>query len=93
MKKYRVLFVLGICLLPFLSGCPEEKTVTTRINRDGSAVRTIGEFDPRSFKGVDSVKHKIPVPVDSSWKMVNITDSTGILVKEFNDVQQLNDLY
>lgn len=82
-----------MALLPLLSGCPDTKNVTTTINRDGSCTRTIGEFDPKDFKGIDSVKHDIPILIDQSWELVNINDSTAVLKKEFVSVVELNELY
>lgn len=93
MKKYRILFIIGIALLPLLSGCPDTKTVTTTINKDGSCIRTIGDFDPLEFKGIDSVKHNIPIPVDQSWELVNINDTTAVLRKQFESVDEINGLY
>ena len=93
MKKYRFLFLIGIALLPLLAGCPDTKSVTTMINRDGSCIRTIGDFDPEDFNGIDSVKHDIPIPVDRSWELVNINDTTAVLKREFESVIELNALY
>lgn len=79
--------------MPFLGGCPDTKNVTTTINRDGSCVRTIGNFDPREFKGIDSIKHDIPIPIDESWKLVAIDDSAAVLKKGFGSVAELDALY
>lgn len=93
MKLYRYLFIISIALLPLLYGCPENNTVVTKINRDGSCIRTVGDFDPRDFEGIDSVKNDIPIPVDRSWKLENTNDTTAVLMKEFKTVDELNDLY
>ena len=93
MKTYRIFLVIIIGVLPFLAGCPDRKSVTTKVNKDGSCVRTIGEFDPRNFKGIDSVIHNLPIPIDQSWKLENINDSTAVLTKEFENVSGLNNLY
>lgn len=94
MKPIRLLlFIVSIAGLTFLFGCPERKTVTTEINRDGSCTRTIGSFDPRNFKGIDSVLHNLPIPVDQSWNLETINDSTAVLTKEFKSVSDLNALY
>ena len=93
MKNIRFLFIISIAALPLLCGCPEHKDVTTKINRDGSCIRAIGEFDPRSFKGVDSVIHDLPIPIDHSWKLKYINDSTAVLIKEFETVEDLNSLF
>jgi len=93
MKLSRFLFLIGIALLPLLSGCPDTKSVTTTINKDGSCIRTIGDFDSEDFKGIDSVKHDIPIPVDEGWELVNINDSTALLRREFGSMTELNELY
>lgn len=94
MKPIRsFLFIVCIAGLTFLFGCPERNTVTTKINRDGSCTRSIGSFDPRDFKGIDSVLHNLPVPVDQSWDLETINDSTAVLTKEFKSVGDLNGLY
>ena len=93
MKLMKFLFIASIALLPLLYGCPDKKAVTTTINLDGSCVRTIGEFDPRDFKGIDSVKQNISIPVDQSWTLVNINDTVAVLKKIFNSVSELNELY
>ena len=93
MKKYRFLFVIGIALLPLLYGCPDTKNITTTINSDGSCTRTIGEFNPEKFKGIDSIKYDIPIPVDESWELININDSTAVLKKDFGSVAELNESY
>jgi hypothetical protein len=93
MKASRFLIVVVISILPLLCGCPDTKKVTTTIHKDGRTVRSVGDFDPRSFKGVDSVKHELPVPVDQSWELYSINDSSAVLRKEFNSVDELNELY
>ncbi|MCK5702577.1 MAG: hypothetical protein KAI29_15540 [Cyclobacteriaceae bacterium] len=93
MKTYRIFMVIIIGVLPFLAGCPERKSVTTKINIDGSCVRTIGEFDLKKFKGIDSLLHDLPIPIDHSWKLDTINDSTAVLTKEFENVSDLNALY
>ncbi|MCG8309364.1 MAG: hypothetical protein MI975_18365 [Cytophagales bacterium] len=93
MKKTKLLFIFGIAVLPFLAGCPETENVTTKINRDGSCIRTIGNFDPRKFKGIDSIKFDVPVPIDNSWLLENINDSTAVLLKVFESVGALNSMY
>lgn len=90
MKNYKIFMILVVSALPFLAGCPESKTITTKINRDGSCVRTIGDFDPRDFKGIDSVIHDLPIPVDHSWNLKLINDSTAVLAKEFDNVSEIN---
>jgi hypothetical protein len=82
-----------ICALPFLAGCPQKKSVITSINKDGSCVRKIGFFDPRKFEGIDSVIHHLPVPVDQSWNLEVINDSTALLVKRFESVKAMNASY
>lgn len=88
-----LLFIVSIACLTLLFACPERKTVTTKINRDGSCTRSIGSFDPRNFKGIDSVLHDVPIPVDQSWILETINDSTAVLTKEFKTVSDLNTLY
>lgn len=93
MKTYNLLFVFIIFALPFLAGCPEKKSVITTINKDGSCERKIGYFDPRKFEGIDSVMHHLPVPVDQSWSLEVINDSTALLVKKFESVEAMNAMY
>ena len=93
MKTYNLLFVSIIFALPFLAGCPEKKSIITTINNNGSCVRKIGYFDPRKFEGIDSVIHHLPVPVDQSWSLEVINDSTALLVKKFESVEVLNAMY
>lgn len=93
MKTYRIVLVMIIAALPFLAGCPERKSVTTKVNKDGSCVRTIGEFDLKKFQGIDSLVDDIPIPIDRSWELENINDSTAVLTKEFESVSDLNALY
>ena len=93
MKTYKLLFMSIILALPFLAGCPKKKSVVTTINKDGSCVRKIGYFDPRNFEGIDSVIHQLPVPVDQSWSMEVVNDSTALLVKSFESVEALNAMY
>lgn len=93
MKSLRVLFIISIAALTLLCGCPDRKSVTTKINRDGSCSRSIGSFDPRDFKGIDSVLHNLPIPVDMSWNLETINDSTAVLRKDFTSVGALNASY
>jgi hypothetical protein len=93
MKTFKILFILSICILPFLAGCPSRKAVITRVNRDGSCVRAIGDFDPRNFKGIDSLVSDLPVPVDGSWSLDTINDSTALIYKRFESVEALNIMY
>ena len=93
MKRHKYLFIASLAILPFLGGCPDTKEVTTSINRDGSCIRTIGYFNIVEFEGIDSVKNDIPVPVDESWELVNVDDSTAVLMKKFESVDELNDQY
>ena len=93
MKYSKILLIIGIALLPLLYGCPEDKVVTTNINRDGSCVRTVGVFYQEVFEGIESERDEIPIPVDNSWEMINITDTTAILRKEFKSIAELNASY
>lgn len=94
MKAIRsVIFIISIVGLTFLFGCPERKDVTTKINRDGSCSRSVGSFDPRDFKGIDSVKHNMPIPIDQSWELETINDTTAVLRKDFTSVGDLNASY
>lgn len=93
MKTYRLLFALCICTLPFLAGCPDKKSVITTINKDGSCERKIGYFDPREFEGIDSAIQELPVPVDHSWNLEVVNDSTAVLVKSFESVEAMNAMY
>jgi len=93
MKTHKLLFILSICILPFLAGCPSRKSVITRVNKDGSCVRAIGEFDPRNFKGIDSLINDLPVPVDGSWNLDTINDSTAYISKRFESVEDMNSMY
>ena len=79
--------------MPLLYGCPKKSIVTTRINTDGSCTRTVGMIDPRDFKGIDSVRHDLPVSIDHSWEFININDSTALFQKQYNSIDELNSLY
>ncbi len=93
MKSFKIIFWLGMAILPFLAGCPQKRTVTTKVNTDGSLLRTIGNFDQRKFEGIDSVRRKLPVPVDTSWTLESIDDSTAVLWKKYENVEALNTDY
>ncbi len=93
MKTQRFLFYLSICILPFLAGCPKKYTVITTINKDGSGVRMVGEYNPSKFEGIDSVLHNLPVPIDDTWSLDTINDTTAFLMKEFDSIEELNELY
>ena len=93
MKISQILLIVSVALLTVLSGCPDTKSVTTTVKRDGSGMRSVGYFDPRNFKGIDSVKLDLPVPVDHSWELHSITDSTAVLRKGFDSIEELNELY
>lgn len=85
--------ILSIGLLPLLFGCPENRNVTTKINRDGSCERSIGDYDPEDIKEIDSIKNDIPIPIDDSWEVVNINDTTAVFRKHFETVADLNESY
>jgi hypothetical protein len=93
MKTHKVLFMLAIGLLPLLAGCPDRKSVITKVNSDGSCDRAVGYFKIDEYDGVDSVIHDLPVPVDSSWKLVPVNDTMAVLTRNFEDIAALNSLY
>ena len=93
MKLYRLFFIGVIALLPLLSGCPEKDRVTTKINADGSGIRSTGNINPKEYKGIDSITHDLLIPVDESWELQQENDSTALLVKEFESVEDLNKLF
>lgn len=93
MKTCKILFWLGLGILPFLAGCPQKRTVVTTVNSNGSIERSIGKIDPRKFEGIDSVIHKMPIPVDSGWKLETINDSTAVLRGHYHSADELNAAY
>lgn len=93
MKTHQILFLFSILILPFLAGCPQRKTVLTTINKDGSCVRTIGNFDLRKFSSIDSLIHDLPIPIDRSWSLDTINDSTAMLYQRFESIDALNKMY
>ncbi len=93
MKTYKKYFILIIALLPLLTGCPEQKTVLTKVNKDGSLTRTLGNFDLRKYEGIDTIMSKVPIPIDHSWKLDTLNDTTAVLSKSFKDINELSASY
>ncbi len=93
MKTYKRYLILVIALLPLLTGCPEQKTVITKVNKDGSLTRTLGDFDLRKYDGIDSIMGEVPVPIDHSWKLDTLNDTTAVLSKSFKNIDELSASY
>jgi len=94
MKYYLTFLVFVLSMILNFSGCREYKT-TTKINSDGSCVRTVMVKD----NSVEPDSIVFPIPADKSWKIETTKakdDTTQIVytaTKDFNDVNDINDEY
>jgi hypothetical protein len=80
-----IIFILVI--LVAASGCKKDKKITTKINSDGSCVRTI------AVTPVSDTSASFPIPTDQSWesKLEGDTEKVYIASKRFANVNQIND--
>jgi hypothetical protein len=78
-----------ILVLLTVSGCKKDKKTTTKINTDGSCVRTI------VVNPVSDTSSSFPVPTDKSWetRLEGDTEKVYIASKWFENVDQMNNEY
>lgn len=94
MKYYLILLTFVLSMILNFSGCREYKT-STKINSDGSCVRTVMVKD----NTVEPDSIVFPVPVDKSWKIERTKakdDSTQTVytaTKDFGNVNDINNEY
>jgi hypothetical protein len=86
--KYRFVTIIVLVLLT-ASGCKKDKKTTTKINSDGSCVRTV------VVNPVSDTSSSFPVPTDKSWeaRLEGDTEKVYIASKRFDDVNQMNNEY
>jgi hypothetical protein len=86
--KYRFVPIIVLVLLT-ASGCKKDKKTTTKINSDGSCVRTV------VVNPVSDTSSSFPVPIDKSWetRLEGDTEKVYIASKRFDDVNQMNNEY
>jgi hypothetical protein len=86
--KYRFVPIIVLVLLT-ASGCKKDKKTTTKINSDGSCVRTV------VVNPVSDTSSSFPVPTDKSWeaRLEGDTEKVYIASKRFDDVNQMNNEY
>jgi hypothetical protein len=80
---------ITILVLLIASGCKKDKKITTKINSDGSCVRTI------VVNPVSDTSSSFPVPTDKSWeaRLEGDTEKVYVASKKFDDVNQMNNEY
>jgi hypothetical protein len=81
-------YVISIILiLVTSSGCKKDKKISTKINSDGSCVRTI------SVCPASDTSSSFPIPTDNSWKtrIEGDTEKVFVASKLFDNVIQMND--
>ena len=78
-----------VLVLLTASGCKKDKKTTTKINIDGSCVRTV------VVNPVSDTSSSFPVPTDKSWeaRLEGDTEKIYIASKRFDDVNQMNNEY
>jgi hypothetical protein len=86
--KYRFVPIIVLVLLT-ASGCKKDKKTTTKINSDGSCVRTV------VVNPVSDTSSSFPVPIDKSWetRLEGDTEKVYIASKRFDDANQMNNEY
>jgi hypothetical protein len=86
--KYRFVPIIVLVLLT-VSGCKKDKKTTTKINSDGSCVRTV------VINPVSDTSSSFPIPTDISWeiRLEGDTEKVYIARKRFDDVNQMNNEY
>ncbi|MCX6174888.1 MAG: hypothetical protein NTZ27_09075 [Ignavibacteriales bacterium] len=93
-KYYLTFLTFVLSMILSFSGCREYKT-TTKINSDGSCVRTVIVKD----KTIEPDSIVFPVPADNSWKIErtkakdDTTQTVYTATKYFKDVNSLNNEY
>lgn len=87
-SKYRFITFIVLILLT-ASGCKKEKKTTTKINSDGSCVRTV------VINPVSDTSSSFPIPTDKSWanRLEGDTEKVYVASKRFDDVNQINNEY
>jgi hypothetical protein len=86
--KYRFVTIIILVLLT-ASGCKKDKKTTTKINSDGSCVRTV------VVNPVSDTSSSFPIPTDKSWEthLLGDTEKVFFAEKKFDDVNQMNNEY
>ena len=86
--KFRFVPILVLVLLS-VSGCKKDKKITTKINSDGSCMRTV-VVNPAS-----DTASSFPIPTDKSWevRVEGDTEKVYVASKKFDDINQMNNEY
>ena len=94
MKYYLTFLTFVLSMILNFSGCREYKT-TTKINSDGSCIRTVMVKD----NSVEPDSIVFPIPADKNWKIErtkakdDTTQTIYTATKDFNDVNDINNEY
>jgi hypothetical protein len=72
-----------------VTGCKKDKKITTKINNDGSCVRTV------VVNPVSDTSSSFPIPTDKSWeiRLEGDTEKVYVASKRFDNVNQMNNEY
>jgi hypothetical protein len=86
--NYRFAALIVLILLT-ASGCKKEKKTTTKINSDGSCMRTV------VVNPVSDTSSSFPIPTDKSWetRLEGDTEKVYVASKRFDDVNQMSNEY